>query len=131
MKKEAPSDPRYLLIVEDNREVRSIFVEAFQAAGYRVLEAGDGEEAFQVMKRSNLRVDVILTDLRMSGMDGLEFAIKLRSDTRYARIPIVLLSATPVWHSSEAQTLFSAVLLKPCSLALLLSTVDAAAINDD
>nr|WP_198984256.1 response regulator [Herbaspirillum sp. ASV7] len=131
MKKEAPSDPRYLLIVEDNSEARSIFVEAFQAAGYRVLAAGDGEEAFQVLKRSNFQVDVILTDLRMPGMDGLEFASKIRSDTRYARIPIVLLSATPVWNSSETQTLFSTVLLKPCSLALLISTVDAVAINGD
>lgn len=131
MKKQARSDPRHLLIVEDNSEVRSIFVEAFQAAGYRVLAAGDGEEAFRVLNRSKFQVDVILTDLRMPGMDGLEFASKLRSDTRYARIPILLLSATPVWNSSETQTLFSAVLLKPCSLALLISTVDAATINDD
>nr|WP_198984935.1 response regulator [Herbaspirillum sp. ASV7] len=117
---------RCLLIVEDNKEVRSIFVEAFQGAGYHVLDAGDGKEAFQVMRRSNLRVDVILTDLRMPRMNGLEFAKKMRSDTRYAEIPIVLLSATPIRCSTETLAVFSAVLLKPCSLTLLISTVDAA-----
>lgn len=123
--KEEPSIIRCLLVVEDNEEVRSIFVDAFEAAGYQVLCAGHGEEAVEVMSRSKYKVDVILTDLRMPVMDGLEFAIKIKSDTRHAGIPIVLLSATPTRSLTETLTVFSAVLLKPCSLSLLISTVEA------
>ena len=123
--KEESSIIRCLLVVEDNEEVRSIFVDAFEAAGYRVLCAGHGEEALEVMGRSKYKVDVILTDLRMPVMDGLEFAIKIKSDTRHAGIPIVLLSATPIRSLTETLTVFSAVLLKPCSLSLLISTVEA------
>lgn len=123
--KEEPSIIRCLLVVEDNEEVRSIFVDAFEAAGYQVLCAGHGEEAVEVMSRSKYKVDVILTDLRMPVMDGLEFAIKIKSDTRHAGIPIVLLSATPIRSLTETLTVFSAVLLKPCSLSHLISTVEA------
>jgi len=123
--KEESSIIRCLLVVEDNEEVRSIFVDAFEAAGYRVLCAEHGEEALEVMGRSKYKVDVILTDLRMPVMDGLEFAIKIKSDTRHSGIPIVLLSATPIRSLTETLTVFSAVLLKPCSLTLLISTVEA------
>ncbi|MFS2114805.1 response regulator [Herbaspirillum frisingense] len=120
------SKARCLLIIEDDKEVRNIFVEAFQAEGYYVLDAGNGEEAFDVMQRSLTRVDVILTDLRMPVMDGLEFAIKSRADKRYAGIPILLLSATPIRSSTENLAVFSSVLLKPCPLTSLISTVEAA-----
>ena len=123
--KEEASVARCLLVVEDNEEVRSILVDAFEAAGYCVLYAGHGEEAFEVMGRSKCTVDVIVTDLRMPVMDGLEFAVKIRSDRRYAGIPMVLLSATPIRSSTENLAVFSAVLLKPCSLTRLISTVEA------
>ncbi|MDR6397281.1 response regulator [Herbaspirillum seropedicae] len=117
---------RTLLIVEDNRDVRAIFSEVFQTKGYRVLEAENGREAYDLMIGSDESVSVVLTDLRMPVMDGLEFARLLKNDSRFFSIPIVLLSATPLKNSWGALEFFDALLVKPCSFEEVVSTVDAA-----
>ncbi|MFJ3058234.1 response regulator [Herbaspirillum sp. NPDC087042] len=118
-------DGRTLLLVEDNKEIRTIFSDVFQGEGYQVLEAGNGAEAYAILEQENNLVNVVLTDLRMPSMDGMEFAKKLDSDIRFSRIPIVLLSATPMPNSSHALRFFDALLIKPCPINLLISTVNA------
>ncbi len=119
-------DPgRTLLIVEDSQDVRKIFLEAFQNEGYQVLEAQNGREAYDLMMSFGKLVNVVLTDLRMPVMDGLEFAALLKSDPRFSRIPVVLLSATPMKNSWKALDVFSALLVKPCSLSVLVRTVQS------
>jgi len=115
---------RTLLIVEDNKDVRSIFAEVFQGVGYCVLEATNGEDALHVMATAHDPVDVVLTDLRMPVMDGLELATRIKGDVRFSGIPVVLLSATPMTNSWQALDVFSALLTKPCSFDRLLSTVE-------
>lgn len=68
-------------------------------------------------------VDVVLTDLRMPIMDGLEFATLLKNDSRFSSIPIVLLSATPLKNSWQALRVFDALLVKPCSFDVVVSAV--------
>jgi len=116
---------RSLLIVEDESDVRSIFAEIFSEQGYRVLEASNGAEAYAMMQCPAAAVDVVLTDLRMPVMDGLEFARKVKSDSQLSAVPIVLLSATPMTNSWQARQIFDALLVKPCPLQLLVSTLEA------
>nr|WP_198984931.1 response regulator [Herbaspirillum sp. ASV7] len=116
---------RTLLLVEDDKEIRAICSEVFQGEGYQVLEAGNGAEAYAILEQDNNIVDVVLTDLRMPSMDGMEFAKKLYSDIRFSGIPIILLSATPIPNSSHALRFFDALLIKPCPFSVLISTVDA------
>ncbi|MCI1015026.1 response regulator [Herbaspirillum sp. C7C2] len=116
---------RSLLIVEDEPDVRSIFAETFSERGYRVLEASNGAEAYAMMQCPAAPVDVVLTDLRMPIMDGLEFARKVKSDSQLSAVPIVLLSATPMTNSWQARQIFDALLVKPCPLQLLVSTLEA------
>ncbi|BEV16852.1 response regulator [Herbaspirillum sp. DW155] len=116
---------RTLLIVEDNKDVRSIFAEVFQSVGYQVVEAGNGEDALARMADVHEVVDVVLTDLRMPVMDGLELATRIKGDARLCAIPVVLLSATPMVNSWQALEVFSALLTKPCSFDQLLSTIEA------
>ncbi|EIJ45861.1 receiver domain-containing protein [Herbaspirillum sp. GW103] len=119
------SRARTLLIVEDNKDVRTIFAEVFQGAGYQVLEAGNGEDALALMASTGAPVDVVLTDLRMPVMDGFELASRIKADVRFSTIPVVLLSATPMSNSWQALGVFAALLTKPCSFEQLLTTIEA------
>lgn len=114
-----------LMIVEDNPDVRSIFAEVFEGVGYQVLEAANGEDALAQMASVHEPVDVVLTDLRMPVMDGLELATRIKGDARLCTIPVVLLSATPMVNSWQALEVFSALLTKPCSFDQLLATIEA------
>lgn len=68
---------------------------------------------------------MVLTDLRMPVMDGLELATRIKGDERFSAIPVVLLSATPMSNSWQALEVFSALLTKPCSFEHLLSTIES------
>lgn len=116
---------RTILLVEDNVDVRTIFSEVFKNEGYRVLEATNGREAYDLMMGSDGSVNVVLTDLRMPIMDGLELATLLKNNPRFSSIPIVLLSATPLKNSWRALKAFDALLVKPCLFAEVVSTVKA------
>ena len=65
-----------VLIVDDDPRVRSILVEHVTFGGHRVLQAGNGEEALDVLARE--AVDLVFTDLRMPRMDGIEFLRRAR-----------------------------------------------------
>jgi len=66
-----------LLIVEDDEVLREILVEEFEFGGAKVFSASNGEEAFRFVE--NCRIDGIISDVRMPGVDGVEFLRKLRS----------------------------------------------------
>lgn len=83
-------DDPLLLFVEDNEELRS-FLRIVLADSYHVIEAGNGKEGFEIA-RSQLP-DLIITDLMMPEMDGLELAGKLKSETTTSHIPVIVLTA--------------------------------------
>ena len=116
---------RTILVVEDNTDVRALFCEVLRTEGYLVLEAANGAQAYELLLDPQRGVDVVLTDLRMPVMDGLELATKLKSEAQFAAIPVILLSATPMKNSWQARENFAALLTKPCAFSLLLSTVEA------
>ena len=77
-----------LLIVDDERALRELLGRHFQRLGYETELAPDGREALAVLART--RVDVIVTDIQMPRMDGLELLARLRAD--YATIPTVVMT---------------------------------------
>ncbi len=81
-------DPKEVtvLVVDDEAALKKALVFDFKRKGYRVLEAGNGKEAFDVLSREN--VDIVLSDIRMPGGDGVELLGRIRE--RHAEIPIVL-----------------------------------------
>lgn len=78
----------FVLVVEDDDEVRSVLVRELTSRGYRVHEATDGRTALERWEAS--RPDVLLLDLGLPDMDGLEVIRRIR---REAMTPIVILSA--------------------------------------
>jgi two-component system, cell cycle sensor histidine kinase and response regulator CckA len=59
-----------ILLVEDEEAVRSFAARALRMRGYNVLEAGGGEEALDIVKADNVKIDLIITDVVMPNMDG-------------------------------------------------------------
>jgi|GEM_PF-5111259 len=79
-----------LLIVEDNEEVRRYLCETF-AGLYQVMEAGHGLEGLH--KAVEAVPDLVISDLMMPRMDGLELCRHLKTDARTSHIPVILLTA--------------------------------------
>ena len=66
-----------MLVVDDQRFARRVAYRVLSEAGYRVLEAEDGEEAFGALHISKGRVDLVMLDVVMPGMDGVELAARI------------------------------------------------------
>lgn len=79
-----------LLIVEDNLEMLE-FVSKKMMAGYDVLRAMDGIEAIRIL--NDAEVDLVISDIMMPNMDGMELLRTIKSQVEYSHIPVVLLTA--------------------------------------
>jgi len=76
--KEPTANPAVVLLVEDEAVVRQITGQVLENAGYRVLESSSPDEALHVASRHQGKVDLLLTDVVMPGMNGIDLAYKLR-----------------------------------------------------
>jgi two-component system cell cycle sensor histidine kinase/response regulator CckA len=82
-----------LLVVEDEDIVRRVVVRELRRAGYNVLEASQGHEAIEVCNRESEPIDLLLTDVILTGMNGKEIAESVRK--RYPRIQVLFMSGYP------------------------------------
>jgi DNA-binding response OmpR family regulator len=80
-----------LLVVDDDPVIQKLLQVNFEMEGYQVVLAGDGMEALE--KAAEVHPDLILLDVMMPRMDGLEAAGRLKADAATASIPIIILSA--------------------------------------
>ncbi len=80
-----------ILLVEDNAVNRDLIQFLLSSQGYQVLEAGTAQEAFEILKTE--RPDLILMDIQLPGMDGLEATKKLKGDPATQDIPVVAVTS--------------------------------------
>ncbi len=93
----AASTGRRVLVVDDHPDVRAMFSLALEQAGMRVLTAGDGQEALELIERDleqakeagRLMVDLIVLDIMMPGLSGFDVLRTLRA--RFSELPPVLI----------------------------------------
>ena len=88
--KEIKYDIPFILLIEDNEDVRN-YLRSELSRDYNVLEAGNGKEGMQIALEET--PDIIISDIMMPIMDGLEFCKRLKNDTRISHIPVILLTA--------------------------------------
>ena len=107
-----------LLIVEDNDELRNMLIEHYQNE-FRTISAPNGLEGLKLATRE--MPDLIISDIMMPEMDGLEMCRKLKEDIRTSHIPIVLLTArSSIEHQIEGTESGADIYIsKPFSLRLL------------
>jgi CheY-like chemotaxis protein len=107
-----------ILLVEDEPAVRQLFAHALARAGYRVYEARNGQEALRVFDQHGDAIDLLLTDIRMPYMGGIELAQHLRARRR--TLKLLCVSGYP---GTAATDLTSDFLAKPFSRDDLLAKV--------
>ena len=91
-----------VLVVDDERNIRRTLELVLTGEGYRVLEAGSAEDAFRLLSETEPGVDLILFDLKLPGMSGLEALEKLRLDEATRDVPVVVISGHATVHDAVA-----------------------------
>lgn len=119
-----PEGALKVLVVEDNAELK-IYIYNSLAGKYEVRDASNGKEALQVMA-SGWMPDMIVTDLMMPEMDGIELINHVRSDFSTSHIPIVMITAK---HEDDTQLKAmkygaDGYIAKPFTMELLMARID-------
>jgi CheY-like chemotaxis protein len=112
-----------ILIVDDDRDARELIGQLLAEAGYLVEVAADGFEAMAKLPRA--LPDLVLTDLRMPGMHGVDLAQRIRQESD---VPVVLTTGNETFDLCTSSEAYGAVacLMKPINLDELLWTIDCA-----
>ena len=113
-----------LLIVDDERNIRTLFRDELEEAGYEVETAGSGHEALQKVAKSV--PDLIVLDIRMEDMTGLEVLEKIRQE--HESLPVIMCTAVrglqddfTVWDSKVSD-----YITKPVDLEILKEKIEKA-----
>ena len=80
-----------ILVVEDEEDIRELLKYNLEKEGYQIFGAATGEEALQAVRRR--LPDLILLDLMLPGIDGLEVCRRIKSDPQARHLPIIMLTA--------------------------------------
>jgi len=80
-----------ILVVEDEPDLLEAVVFALKKEGLKPIPCHDGEEALRLVKER--RPDLVLLDLMLPGLDGIEVCRRLRADAETAKIPIIMVTA--------------------------------------
>jgi PAS domain S-box-containing protein len=116
--------PAHVLLVDDNADMRE-YVRSLLARDYIVTTAVDGQEALDRLRREP--VDLLITDVMMPRLDGMELIAAIRVDERLNRLPVIVLTAR-AGEEARMQGLAAgadAYLVKPFSARELLATVSS------
>lgn len=119
-----PADARKVLVVEDNAELR-VYIYNNLSSQYDVRDAGNGREALQVITEGWMP-DIVITDLMMPEMDGMELIEALRNDFNTSHIPIVMITAKHEDDTHVRAMKYGAdgYIAKPFSIELLKAGID-------
>jgi CheY-like chemotaxis protein len=109
-----------ILVAEDNSANRELIREILEVQGYEVLEAVNGLEALEQIEEKS--PDLVLMDIQMPLIDGFETVSKLRKDARFAKLPVIALTAYAMAGDEEKALMagFDGYLSKPMDVNQLL-----------
>ena len=112
-----------VLVVEDNERNMKLFRDVLQASGYRTLEATTGERAVQLVIEHG--PSLVLMDIQLPDIDGVEALDRLRADQRTASVPVLALTAQAMEGDRERFLAagFDGYLSKPVNIADFVATV--------
>ncbi len=79
-----------ILIADDDASVRDILRMMLEEDGYEVVEAVDGQEGWEKLEKN--KIDMGIFDLNMPRLDGLQLTERIRTDPRFAQLPILMLT---------------------------------------
>ncbi|HYR70755.1 MAG TPA: HD domain-containing phosphohydrolase [Candidatus Acidoferrum sp.] len=87
----SPADRPTILVVEDDAHIRDVLSGLLGTLGYRMLMAASAEQALDAL--NVVSPDLVLTDVHLGAMSGIELCVRLKADPRYELMPVVILTA--------------------------------------
>lgn len=93
------SPPRTVMVVDDERNIRRALGLILESEGYQMAEAGTAERAAETLARSASPVDLVVLDLMLPKMSGLQWLERLKQDGLYRHIPVIVISG----HASSEE----------------------------
>lgn len=108
-----------VLVVDDDRETRQFYSDALARDGFEIDQAHNGHQALEKALQSS--PNLILTDIAMPGIDGIELCKRLRADARTRAIPVLAITGHNDRHYPDRVRTAGAdhVLFKPCDAEML------------
>lgn len=93
-----------ILSVDDSAIIRKIIRGTVELLGYELLEAGDGDEALNVLEQSHPDIELIILDWNMPNKNGYDALVEMKQEGRFAHIPVMMLTT-----ESEKQNIIRAI----------------------
>ena len=120
-------DPLILLV--DDEEVMLVFLENILKDSYNILTAGDGKQALALLEKEP--INLVISDVTMPNMDGLELCRHIKSTVEYAQIPVILLTASKTLQAKVTglELGADAYIEKPISKEYLLAQITSLLYN--
>ncbi len=112
----------HILLVEDDQSLRKFLAQALIRAGHDVTDFGDGEDAYECL--ADFRFDLLLTDIVMPGMDGIELAKRAAEINQAMKIMFITGFAAVALHPSSNAPKQAKVLSKPFHLREIVAEVE-------
>ncbi len=112
-----------VLLADDNQAVRQVLTASLQPHGFAIIPAGSGPEALSLARAE--QPDLLLLDVSMPQMNGIEVCRRLQADPRTARCKVIMLTASSAYRDQVAAQEAGAIdyVVKPFSPATLLARV--------
>lgn len=123
-----PSQTQRVLLVDDDRTLRAVLTLQLEQMGYEVTEASHGQDALEILEKHSRDIDIIILDREMPVMDGMAFIRQVKTETRYAKIPIIMAtgSGQPEQISQGIEAGVFYYLVKPVNYDVLATLVSTA-----
>jgi CheY-like chemotaxis protein len=121
-----PSSEKTVLIIEDETDAADLFAEMMRVSGFRVLKTSSSTPAISMMTAE--KPDIVLLDIMMPGISGLDILRQMRADPNLADIPVVVVSAKgmPADIKNGMEAGASTYLTKPVGFLELKEAVERA-----
>jgi CheY-like chemotaxis protein len=120
-----PTDEsRRVLVVEDYEDIRELLAQSLEEAGYAVDRAANGLEALAILRSGSALPAVILLDLMMPVMDGVEFCAQKNANAATRDIPVIAMSAANHPEALLGDLPARAIVRKPMALEEVLEAVE-------
>lgn len=122
------SSQQTILLVDDDRTLRAVLALQLEQMGYQIIEATNGQEAYEILQQQWDQIDIIVLDREMPVMDGMEFIQTLKQDKRFDHIPAIMVtgSGQPSQISQGIEAGVFYYLVKPIHYDVLSTLVSSA-----
>lgn len=110
-----------VLVVDDEERIRELLADFLATEGYEVILSSNGEEAIELVEREDPQV--ILLDVQMNGIDGIEVCKRLKANKKTGLIPVIMMTALGDYKTKAFEAGADDCVYKPCDLGDLLVRV--------